>query len=106
MLWDIPRLEIVATAQLEKRPRIYSVAFSPDGTMLAAATGNRDPKLVQPGDIILLSAAALDKRMTLQGHRGAVHSLAFSSDGRMLASGSEDRTVKLWDLSRPAAKKE
>jgi WD40 repeat protein len=72
---------------------VRSVAFSPDGQILAS--GGDDNK------ITLWDVATGQERAILQEHRHLVWSVAFSPDGRILASGSGigDSTIKLWDVS-------
>ncbi len=69
---------------------VNSVAFSPDGRMLASGSSDRT--------IILWDAARGERLRTLKEHTGLVTSVAFSPDGRRLASGSYDRTVILWGV--------
>ena len=69
---------------------VMSVAFSPDGKTLAAASYDMTVKVWD---------VATAKRTTLQGHTHAVYSVAFSPDGKTLASASGDKTVRLWDLA-------
>src|SRR5262249_48699747 len=70
-----------------------SVAFSPDGKTLAAASwlGAKD------GGVKLWEAATGPERATLRGPTGVVVSVAVSPDRKTLATGSLDRTVRLWD---------
>ena len=75
---------------IEKRSFALSVAFSPNGLLLA--TGGWD------GAVKLWDVQARTLLATLEGHANFVLSVAFSPDGRLLATGSEDRTVKLWDV--------
>jgi WD40 repeat protein len=70
---------------------IDTVAFSPNGTRLAAAGTSDTIQLYNM--LSLQSTPAL-----LPGHAGVVTSLAFSPDGRTLASGSADETIRLWPL--------
>src|SRR5205085_2283230 len=71
---------------------ILSIAWSPDGRMLAS--GSRDEAIrlwdVQTGQPLY----------TLEGHTGVVFSIAWSPDGRVLASGSgiDELTIRLWDV--------
>ena len=68
------------------------MAFSPNGRMLASASGDNTIKLwdLEKGG----------EPLTLTGHQGGVTDVAFSPDGRTLASGSGDNTIKLWDLEK------
>jgi serine/threonine protein kinase len=69
---------------------VSSVAFSPDGQVLASGCRDHTIKLweVQTGREI----------NSLKGHSYWVMSVAFSPDGRVLASGSFDKTIKLWEV--------
>ena len=89
-LWDVSTQAEVATLE-GHTDRVASVAFSPDGRLLASAGG---------GTVRLWDAAIRTEVATLRGHTGAVRSVSFSSpDGGTLASGSSDGTVRLWDVA-------
>jgi WD40 repeat protein len=68
---------------------LYSVAFSPDGTLLA--TGDH------AGTVRLWEVATWKPRKVLTRHEGPVR-VAFSPTGQTLATGGHDRTVVLWDM--------
>lgn len=86
----IPMLEIFNTFALVDVVR--SLAFTPDGTVLAAAGGNAQDFSIHVWDVV--NGQPLG---TLDGHAGIVWSVAFSPDGRLLASVSSDKTAKVWD---------
>ncbi|HRS14606.1 MAG TPA: WD40 repeat domain-containing protein, partial [Candidatus Bipolaricaulis sp.] len=69
---------------------VRSVAFSPDGTVLASGSDD--------GTIKLWDVTSGTGLRTLTGHTYPVNSVAFSPDGKTLASGSNDGTVLLWDV--------
>lgn len=72
--------------------RVRSVAYSPDGTLIASAS--RD------NTIILWHAATGKPALPpLEGHTDYVNSVAFSPDGEMLVSGSADGTLRLWNVA-------
>ncbi len=91
-LWDISSRQLVdVLSDPWHMGSVISVAFSPDGSLLASVS--RD-FMVRPWDVF---SHQLVNRLT--GHWGGVSSVAFSPDGSLLASGSDDKTVKLWDVS-------
>lgn len=67
---------------------VLSLAFSPDGRLLASAGLD--------GNVRLWETNTWRQVRTL-GHDGPVTSVAFSPDGKLLASGSADTTVRLRD---------
>jgi WD40 repeat protein len=103
ILWDTASAKVRATLQPEDGRRVVALAFSPDGKRLAAAIGNRRGRDREPGLIALCEAATGQRLLTLTGHTNEVLSVAFSPDGTLLASGGADRTVRLWDMTAPAA---
>ncbi|UCH96129.1 MAG: hypothetical protein JSV88_04545, partial [Candidatus Aminicenantes bacterium] len=77
---------------------VNSVAFSPDGKILASGYGNI---ILSSGEntIRLWDVNSGKEIQRLEGHTRAVNSVAFSPDGKTLASGSYDETVRLWAVS-------
>jgi WD40 repeat protein len=71
--------------------RVLSVAWSPNGQIIAMGTASREVRLWH---------AAEDRPFLIcEGHEDWVRSVAFSPDGRILASSSYDQTARLWDAS-------
>src|SRR5262249_19664453 len=68
---------------------VYSLAFAPDGKLLATAGFDNVVKL--------WDFAAGKPVRTLTGHTGPVYCVAFNKDGTVLASSSLDKTIRLWD---------
>ncbi len=87
-LWDVRTRSLKRTLP-PLEASVYSVAFSPDGLTLAAASGKR---------VRLWSVATGQSLGELTGHERSVLAVAFSPEGTSLASGSEDGAVRLWSL--------
>jgi len=68
-----------------------SLAWSPDGKLLAAGTWDTD-KLVRVWD-----ADSGRQLLSLKAHDGGIYSLSWSPDGYRLATASNEGAVKVWD---------
>jgi WD40 repeat protein len=92
-LWDLA--DPVRPAQLAQpgpADNVQSVAFSPDGRILAAGSDKVWLwNLAEPGHPARLGEP-------LPGPADGVESVAFSPDGKILAAGGPDGTVQLWNL--------
>ena len=70
---------------------LASAAFSPEGNVLAATTGNRT--------VSLLNGETAKLLRTLESRSTGFYAVAASSDGKWLASGANDRSVRLWQAA-------
>lgn len=68
---------------------VMSVAYSPEGTRLAAAS--------EKGEIRIYDSASGEQLLAFPAHRDRIEQLAFSPDGKRLASAGDDGTAKVWD---------
>ena len=124
-LWNVETGQRVESFDI----KVYSLAFSPDGTCIAAGCeGIRRSYLDEteesdcsynvrvinlefakiPHRPFKLGQSGMERIMRLngevlsspfEGHRNQVNSVAYSADGQQIASCSDDRTVRVWDVS-------
>lgn len=91
-LWDASSGAVVDVLRGHAQT-VQSLAFSPDGALLASGTYD--------GTILVWEVGAAGRARllaTLRTHSHIVRVLAFHPDSHLLASGSADRTIRLWDV--------
>lgn len=87
-LWD----DFAYEAGEHKRDiEVWSMAFNPDGTLLAA--GSLD------GTLNLWSLIPGKPRTVLKGHAGSITNITFSPNGKLLASSSNKGELFVWDVN-------
>jgi WD40 repeat protein len=87
-VWNVDTAELVQAMDADTT-KVFAVAFSPDGSVLATGGAEGVIRLWDPQTGALLGQ--------LEGHERAVWSLAFATEGDLLISGSGDGTIRRWD---------
>jgi WD40 repeat protein len=80
------------------RDRVTALAFSPDGTVFVAGSG--EPS--REGDVLLWRTAALDAppRKAVGIHSDTILGLSFAPDGKTLLSGGADKVARVIDVEK------
>ncbi|MFF2557868.1 WD40 repeat domain-containing serine/threonine protein kinase [Nocardia sp. NPDC058058] len=70
--------------------QVMTIAFSPDGTLLAVGGKDNTTRLIDVH-------TGVENGNSLTGHSNSIRAVAFSPDGKLVATGGDDRTARLWD---------
>ncbi|QSJ19342.1 caspase family protein [Nostoc sp. UHCC 0702] len=103
ILWDLTKRryqdstqptyphKILGESKDQHNHRILSLAFSPDGKLVASSSRDKTIRLwnLETNEVPILG-----------GHDNQVHAIAFSPDGDTLVSGGFDHKVKLWNIKK------
>src|SRR5262249_42080502 len=80
---------VVGDSRLKHATAVYSVAFSPDASWLAAGAA--------AGVVRIWNPTTGEEIRSSRAHGNAVIGVAFSPDGKTLLTASVDGTARLWD---------
>ncbi|KAF9230838.1 hypothetical protein BU15DRAFT_83124 [Melanogaster broomeanus] len=96
-VWDCITWQVALHVPERHSGWVYSVAFSPDTSLIATA-GDR-------GDVFIWNSHTGEHVRTMSGHDPTmeVWTVTFSPDGQRIASGSQDHTIRIWDVHNAEA---
>jgi Tol biopolymer transport system component/serine/threonine protein kinase len=95
-LWDAQTRTLTQT--LTTQGEVFTLAFSPDGTLLATGSGSSSGTSVL-GRVDVWDLRTGRPKWTQTAHSTRVMSVTFSPDGTRLASAGNDNAVRLWDVA-------
>ena len=105
--FGIPEVERACAQEIKEirrlegnRQPVRSVAFTPDGKILAAGGGSDAFSDEKTAELKLWNVTTGKVRATLAGHKWCVWAVAITPDGKTLASAGSDGVIKLWDIGK------
>lgn len=93
-LWDLPSGRQLGI--LDDHENLWNVAYSPDGTILAAADAGTGEA---GGSVVFWDTEVVgEQKAVVGGHENPMRELLFSPDGTLLVTAGEEQ-VKVWDVA-------
>ena len=92
LLYDVDRDKRIGTLS-DKPHRMGTVAFTPDGKLMANA------RYGESTEVVVWDFAKREVIRVLRGVRGGIAALCFSPDGRTLCASDRSTRIVVWDLS-------
>ena len=89
-IWDVATGEEISTLEEKGGVEIFSLAYSPNGKLLASGGY---------GAVTLRETDGYKVIRELEGHSASVRSIDFSPDGERLVTADVDGTTKLWNAA-------
>ncbi|MEZ4621042.1 MAG: hypothetical protein R2867_36840 [Caldilineaceae bacterium] len=91
-LWDVSGLR--SSQWRRQRRYVWDIAWSPDGTRLAASSDNRG--------IRIWDVMVSEERMTLHDLETVVTTIAWSPDRRLIQPAGGERMITIWNAENGA----
>lgn len=102
IFWDVASGRQVQTISQPTSGMIHTIAFSPDGRLLACGGGRSRGDDVPAGEVMIWEVASGKELATLEAPSGEVQRVAFSPDGRSLAAASDQMlrgAMVVWNVA-------
>ncbi len=100
-LIDTSNGNVIGTLSDEASTTALSLAFSPDGSLLASGDYDNSVTLWDVGTRQRIGSRLRSTNLWVTPGKFSpwIQSIVFSPDGEWIATGSHDQTVRLWDIS-------